>query len=437
MLSGRALPIVLIFSLIFTLVIIFVFTTVPFFKNLLPFETPSAGPVTSGQNVSLEYWGMFESEPVMQTLISKYNETHPGVKITYVDRNFEGDISRYKATLYTRLKGGNGPHIFRVHSTWIPEYIREVSLNNQSIKLEEFRERFYPVAETQCVLTDGRVVCVPLMYDGLALLYNKEMFSALGIGEPETWDEVREAALKLTQRNKNQITVAGITLGTSNNVSYSSDILGLMFLQSGVNVPEGIDTDAATAALTFYTNFVKTDKVWDSSFSESVVAFASQQAAMTFGTSRDVIRVLELNPTMQLGVLPVPQLPDISGGTTTDTWATFWVESVSADASDAEQKASWDFLEWLSQPEQQKMLYTETAKYKKFGFVPANREVQEIVFDNVYLENIAKQAVYSRTSIVADKVGNDSYSNIFKTAITEEDLSEAKEAYIKLMDAQK
>ncbi len=371
----------------------------------------------------------------MQLLISKYNETHPGVKITYVDRNFEGDISRYKATLLTRLKGGNGPHIFRVHSTWIPEYIREVSLNNQSIKLEEFRERFYPVAETQCVLTDGRVVCVPLMYDGLALLYNKEMFSALGIGEPETWDAVREAALKLTQRNKNQITVAGITLGTANNVSYSSDILGLMFLQSGVTVPEGIDTDAATAALTFYSNFVKTDKVWDSSFPDSITAFASQQAAMTFGTSQDILKILAVNPTLQVGVLPVPQLPDISGGTTSDTWATFWVESVSADATDAEQKASWDFLEWLSQPEQQKTLYTETSKYKKFGFVPANREVQEVVFDNVYLENIAKQAVYSRTSIVADKVGNDNYSGIFKTAITDEDLSAAKAAYTKLMNA--
>jgi ABC-type glycerol-3-phosphate transport system substrate-binding protein len=437
MLNGRTLPIVLIFSLIFTVVIIFLFTTVPFLKNLLPFKTPDVSSPTSAQNVSLEYWGMFESPEAMNALISKYNESHPGVKITYVDRNFDGDISTYKNTLLTRLKAGNGPAIFRAHSTWMPEYINEVSLNNQSVKLEEFRERFYPVAETQCVLTDGRVICVPLMYDGLALLYNKEMFSALGIGEPDTWDEVREAALKLTQRgDKDVINVAGLTLGTSNNVDYSTDILGLMFLQSGVTLPDGIDTDAAKAALTFYTNFATTDKVWSSAFADSINVFASQQAAMTFGTTQDILKILEINPTLQLGVLPVPQLPDISGGTTSDTWASFWVESVSADASKEEQKAAWDFLEWMSQPDQQKMLFAETANHKKFGFIPGNREVQEIVADNPYLANIAKQAVYSRTSIISDKVGNDKYSDIFKKMITNieepKNLKDTKDAYKKL-----
>ncbi len=433
MLKARTLPIVLIFSLIFTLVIIFAFTTIPFLKNLLPFKTPDVSVPSSAQNVSIEYWGMFESPDAMNTLIAKYNETHPGVKITYVDRNFDGDMARYKSTLLTRLKAGNGPQIFRAHSTWMPEYINEVSLNNQSVKLEEFRQRFYPVAETQCVLTDGRVICIPLMYDGLALLYNKEMFSALGIGEPDTWDEVREAALKLTQRGANDtINVSGVTLGTSNNVSYASDILGLMFLQSGVAIPEGIDTDRAKEALTFYTSFAREHRVWSVNFSDSLNVFASGQAAMTFGTTQDIIRVLELNPTMQLGVLAVPQLPDISGGTTSDTWASFWVESVSADASKEEQKAAWDFLEWMSQPDQQKMLYTETSKYKKFGFVPGNREAQNVVADNPYLVNMAKQAVYSRTSIISDKVGNDNYSKIFKDMITDEDLEEAKASYLKL-----
>lgn len=410
---------------------------------MLPFETPDGGPITSGQNVTLEYWGMFEEPKVMEKLIAEYNKTHPGVKITYVDRNFEGDISRYKSTLLTRLKGGNGPHIFRAHSTWIPEYIREVSLENQSIKLEEFRERFYPVSETQCVLTDGRVVCVPLMYDGLALFYNKEMFSALGIGEPDTWDEVREAAVKLTQKSVDgkTNTVAGLALGTPDNVSYSTDILGLMFLQSGVTIPDGMDTDSAKAALTFYTDFVNKDQVWSAAFPNSVDAFASQQAAMAFGTSQDIIKVLAINPTMQLGILPVPQLPDISGGTTSDTWATFWVESVSADASAAEQKAAWDFLEWMSQPDQQRMLFTETGNYRKFGFVPANREAQDIVLDNPYLQNIVKQAVYSRTSVISDRVGNDPYANIIKTMIKnvddERNLRKTKEAYTKLINGTK
>jgi multiple sugar transport system substrate-binding protein len=443
MLNGRTLPIVLIFSLIFTVVIIFLFTTVPFFKNLLPFKTLSTGSITSAQNVSLEYWGMFEVPEVMNGLIAKYNETHPGVKITYVDRNFDGDIARYKTTLLTRLKNGSGPQIFRAHSTWIPEYIREVSLNNKSIKLEEFRQRFYPVAETQCVLTDGRVVCIPLMYDGLVLFYNKEMFSALGIDAPETWDEVHDAAVKLTRysgtdRNK-EILVSGIALGTSNNVSYSTDILGLMLMQSGVKVPDGIDTEAAQAALTFYTNFANPskDNVWSSTMGDSIEAFANQKAAMAFGTSQDILEILRVNPTIQLGVLSVPQLPDISGGTTTDTWASFWVESVSADASDAEQKASWDFLNWMSEADQQRTLFTETAKYKKFGFVPGNRELQDEVSKNPYIGNIAKQAIYSKTSIIADKIGNDKYANIFKMLITDGKVKEAKEAYTKLLNSAK
>lgn len=445
--KGRTLPIVLILSVIFTLLLVFVFTSVPFFNNLLPFDTGDGGPIQSGQNVTLEYWGIYEDPEVMESLISKYNETHPGVKINYVDRNFEDDISRYKSTLLTRLNNGDGPDIFRMHSTWTREYINEISLNNRSLELEEFRKRFYPVAETQCVLTDGRVVCIPLTYDGLVLFYNQELFGALGIGEPRTWDEVRDAALKLTQREENgSIRVAGLALGTADNVAYSSDILALMFLQSGIKIPDGIDTDSAAAALTFYTNFVRVDDVWDNSFTDSIEAFASQRAAMAFGTSREIEEILSINPTLQLGILPVPQLPSISGGTTNDTWASFWVESVSKDSSDSKQRAAWDFLEWMSQPEQQLYLYEQSASKYRVPTIPSNREVQSEVLKNPYLNNIVKQAVYSKSSLVADQVGNDRFSVIFKDAINEitgpsarranfrDALEAAKADYLKLLN---
>lgn len=376
------------------------------------------GPAIGSRTVNLEYWGIIESEQVMRPVINKYKTRNPNVNITYIQRSFGDDLGRYKDTLYNRLRAGQGPGIFRIHSTWAPKYVSELAPANNVITNAEISANFYPIAKNQCTTTDWKVLCVPIMYDGLVLLYNREMFLGAGVNEPRTWQDLKDAAQRLTIRDsENRIVRAGIAVGTSNNVRNSSDILGLMLVQSGVAIPDGLDSANAQSAVKFYTDFVKVDRVWDSTQPDSNVAFATQNVAMTFAKSSDILEILELNPTLDIGVLGVPQLPAVNGGLTQDGWASFWVEAVSADLSEPEQQEAWKFLKWLSEPEQQKMIYSEASKYSKFGPAYSISALSADLSENPYLGPMVEQAPYAKTSIISSYSGNDEFVGIINTAI--------------------
>lgn len=375
-------------------------------------------PLAGNKQVNLEYWGIVESEQVMKPVIDKYHSQNPNINITYIRKNFGEDLGRYRDTLLNRLRAGQGPGIFRMHSTWAPRYLSELADSGGVVTKADVTSKFYPIVEDQCTTTAGQVVCIPIMYDGLVLLYNKEMFLGAGVNEPRTWQDVRDAAQRLTIKTKEGNMIrAGVALGTANNVQNASDILGLMLSQSGVNIPDELDGPNAQSALKFYTDFVLVDKVWDADQPNSNVAFATQTVAMTFAKSSDILKILELNPTLDIGVLPVPQLPDVRGGLTEDAWASFWVEAVSNDLSDYEREEAWKFLKWLSEPEQQKMIFNESLKYSRFGPAYSAISLKDELIDNPYLGPLIAGAPNASTSVIADSSGNDEFTAIIREAI--------------------
>lgn len=371
-------------------------------------------PVSNTSDITLEYWGLHIPQQVMAVLIDDYKKIRPSIKIRYTQKRFS-DLHRYKKTLLNQLEGGTGPDIFRAHSTWIPEYFTELSGINPMSKAT-FNDTFYSVAVSECVGTE-KVYCIPIMYDGLALIYNKDMFDEEGLSTPVTWDDVRDSALILARRDKSNLTRGGIALGTPYNVTNSTDILALMMAQSDVKIPDDLDSEAAQSAIRFYTDFATRYKVWDASMPNSLIAFATEDLAMVFATSAQLLDILELNPTMNLGVLTVPQVPTLSGQTTKDSWATFWVETVSADAKDQSQLAAWQFLQWLSQPEQQIKLFNEFSSYRRYGEIYGNKELGVSLKNFSQLGSFIIQAPNATTSVITDSAGNNEQVDVLKKAI--------------------
>jgi ABC-type glycerol-3-phosphate transport system substrate-binding protein len=58
------------------------------------------------------------------------------------------------------------------------------------MSLAQYKETFYPTAYNN-LQVGGQIVGIPLMYDGLALFYNKEMLKTANIEVPRTWAELR------------------------------------------------------------------------------------------------------------------------------------------------------------------------------------------------------------------------------------------------------
>ena len=394
---------------ILILALIVGFTVLWFMNREKP---PSLKPVT------LEYWGINEPESAMNVLIGEYKKSRPNITINYSDRQFDDDLVRYRATLLSRLKETTGPSIFRIHSTWVSKYFSELASSRGELSnASSYKNRFYQIAYDECSSSTGEIYCVPLEYDGLVLLYNLNVFNQAGLQKPVTWEDIRSHAIKLTIRNGDTISRGGLALGTALNVSNSTDVFGLMLAQSGVSIPGGLDTDAAFAALTFYRDFASKDRVWSSSMQNSTLAFSTEKVAMIFAKKADIKKILSINPTLKFGVAEVPQLPGIDGKIKQKDWASLWVEAVSADLDEDQKNAAWDFLNWLSQPDQQKMLFAEALKSDKTGYVYSDKSLKSELKDIPYLFTLAESAPYANTSFITDNSGNDNYSQALKAAI--------------------
>ncbi len=376
--------------------------------------------VDENEKITLYYWGLFEPEEVMLDLIKDYQTLHPNVTIVYTQKKYDDDLDNYKRLLFQRLKAGKGPNIFRIHSTWVFDFLSQMSFDNKAFDVREYKESFYPVMSRQCVSPKGNIVCIPIMYDGLVLYYNKDVFAENNITPPSTWGDLAVVANNLTTLDdRNNILYSGIAMGTANNVDYAPDILALMFEQSNVKVPDDLTSREAQIALQYYVNFTanRHNGVWSSNMPNSRIAFATNRSAMYFGKLADIYAIKRINPTLNIGMAPVPQLPTYSGNTVNKSWASYWVEAVSNDSTEEEQIAAWDFLKWLSEEQQQIKLNQLTKNINGVGNIPSNTKLYNSFRTIKYIGPVLDQAPVAVSTIMSDKSGNSDYTNVFNTMI--------------------
>ena len=410
-------------KLLFTLAIVFI-SLLAVLYLVTNVSLPGNNRPTVASRTEFTYWGINLPVEVIQPLISEYEKSNPNVLIKY-ERKSYADLTEYKKLLAEKLRSGEGPDIFRIHATWSPFLSSEMAINT-SVSKKDFEAAFYRAYRTQCIINE-EVKCIPIMYDGLALAYNKDLFQQSGAGVPVTWEDFRNAAIRITKRDsRNNIIVAGAAIGSTNNVANHSDIISLMLAQSNIKIPDSIDSETAVEVIGYYMNFSKIDRVWSDSLPDSIGAFAEGKVGMVFVKTGDLKTILNLNPSMNLEVISVPQLPLSEGGTTRLTVASSFVETVSTDLSKDEQKLAWDFLNWLSMPEQQTKMFSEYSKYANFGEIPSVKSLDSITKSNEYLQGFIEYADSSSHSYFTTNSGNKEFIDVFNNlaiAIGENDNS--------------
>jgi ABC-type glycerol-3-phosphate transport system substrate-binding protein len=374
---------------------------------------PGSGSVTN-EAVTLSMWGLWENPEVIQELISQYTALHPKVTINYEDRSVLKPLVSYKERVFTRIVESDSPDIVRIHASWIPRMVSGGMLSpmpKSAMNLDTYTETFYPIATDQAVI-GGSVYAMPLYYDGLALVYNRDHFEEVGQQSPPTaWEEFRRLALELSIYSEDTLIRAGAAMGSANNITFYSDILGLMWAQANVDIINGLDSRAAQDALTFYVNFLKEDKVWSSDFPEAAQAFANGQVSMIFVPTWQVLDILAAAPGINLGVAPVPQISAESP----KTWGTFWMEGVSAKSPNA--AVAWDFLKFLTEKEQQLSSFNSSSNYRGFGSPYARRDLSEELALNDYLRPYVLDAPYAKTAEIAARAGNARQEEALKEAV--------------------
>ncbi|KKU17768.1 MAG: extracellular solute-binding protein [Parcubacteria group bacterium GW2011_GWB1_49_7] len=407
--------ITIILGAILGLGLIILLLTRIFGRSGTPVQQGGGATPTPAQQKVLTYWGLWEPSSVLEEVIADYEAANPGVKIDYRVQSHKD----YRERLQTAIASGNGPDIFRYHASWVPMLKADLAVLPSSVmNANEFQSTFYPIAAVQ-LQVDGKLVGLPIMYDGLVLYYNKDILQTAGVEPPATWAELKQLANELTvpadkaERRSSGIQRAGLAIGNTSNVDHFADILALLILQNGGDPAEPAFTEVRDA-LTFYTNFVAEDSVWSSALPNSTVAFARGDAAMMFAPSWRAHEILELNPSLNFATAPLPQLSE-----EVVTWGSYWAEGVNEKS--AYKPEAWSFLKYLTSAEVMKKLYSAQSQVRAFGEPYSRTDLVADLQGDPYVGAVLKDAPHAQgwylSSATHDNGINDNIIDYYRVAV--------------------
>lgn len=324
---------------------------------------------------TLLIWGFEDPPEIWQAIANDYSENAVrSATVEYVKKNRE----TYESELINALASGQGPDIFILKDSWLEKHkdkIAPLPDGELGYRKQDLKTAFADGLAAAIVGEKNELLGVPLAFDTLALFYNRDLFNSANIpSPPEAWDDIADQSKRLTKLSEvGGIRRSGVALGTAANMEHASDILLALIYQSGGNVldPESkksaIKNPATESSLAFYTAFADSTKKtysWNSFFDDSLAAFAKGETAMAFGYSRDVLKIIALNPHLNFDAAPLPQPKNLKNRVTVGRFDLLAVSRISEERTNA-----WNFLLWLKNKDAEK-IYIDAA-----GLPPARRDL--------------------------------------------------------------
>ncbi|MDD3661763.1 MAG: extracellular solute-binding protein [Candidatus Dojkabacteria bacterium] len=359
---------------------------------------------SSGEPVEIVYWGLWEPESHLSSIIEAYEAEHPNVTIRYSQERF----TQYEENVYTRLADPQTtPDIVRINNAWTSKFQDRLSpVPPEIMSVSEYQQTFYSCAQQDFTGSDGYLYAIPLEVDGLALFYNKDLFEQAGVSTPpRDWDTMIETAKKLTVTDTSgTITQAGVALGCSNNINHSADILAALMLQNNVPMTSAdgmqatFNTSRGQDSLTYYTSFVLEHRAWSCGLRNDLEMFAGGKLAMMFAPSWRVFDIINMNPGINFDTAEFPQLV---GNDQPVHFGMYWGDAVSAQS--ANKYEAWQFIAYLSEQESMKKMYAAASQSRAFGEPYSRKDLADELSDAPYVGPFITMAPYYTNWKIGDQ----------------------------------
>lgn len=170
------------------------------------------GQPAVGSKKDLVMWGAWSGDQVgqLQKQLKLYNDSQSDVTVRYVVQD------SLEEKLLTALAGGELPDVVLWDRYNTGSYAAKGALQpiddmvkKDSVDMTKF---FAPAVDEMTY--DNKLYGVPLLVDARVLFYNKTMFKSEGVDSAsiKTWDDLENAAIKLTKRDGGKLSQAGLSL---------------------------------------------------------------------------------------------------------------------------------------------------------------------------------------------------------------------------------
>ncbi|PLR77044.1 ABC transporter substrate-binding protein [Bacillus sp. V3-13] len=166
----------------------------------------SSDSASSGdkEKTTINVWGMGEEAKSLPKIADQFEKENPDIEVKV--QAIPWDQAHNK--LLTAVASKKGPDVLQMGTSWIPEFASAGALLDLTPHLEEYPEfaadNFYE-GSIETTKFEDKVVGVPWYVDTRVLYYRKDLLEEAGYSEaPKTWDELRAAAKKLSERGDNK-----------------------------------------------------------------------------------------------------------------------------------------------------------------------------------------------------------------------------------------
>lgn len=292
----------------------------------------------------------------IEELTNAYVADHDDVNIEAI---YAGSYQDTVAKALTAARGGNAPHLSVILSVDMFTLYDEdlIAAFDDFATLDDDRawlNSFYP-AFMENSMIDGKTYGIPFQRSTPVMYWNKEAFAAAGLDPetpPATWDEAIEMGKTLTKTDANgNVTQWGMRIPSSGfpywlfqGLTTQNDVI----LANADGNETYFDDPKVVEALEYLVSLSQDHKVMAPGIIEwgaTPKAFFEGQTAMMWTTTGNLTNVRQ-NAPFDFGVAMLPAKVRRGAPTGGGNFYLF------KGASDAETKAAFDFIKWISQPEQ-------------------------------------------------------------------------------------
>lgn len=332
-------------------------------------STEQALDSASDGKVQVEFWNALtgENEKVLKGFVDEFNKQSDDVEVKMVS---QGDYWENGTKLQASIAAKNQPDLTMLEVTQVSQFASFGALANIDSYVSEEKQKDFLEGLMKESKYDGKTVSVPLNRSTPLLYVNKEMCEAVGLDPegPKNWDELKEYATKLTNKESGVVGLAvpidiwfyealiyqqgGEMIDSNNKVAFNNEkgIKALklwqdMMKEGIMQLPAGEGYDA-----------------WDTAKD----AFINGKAGMTFQSTASLSGILEQtegNFTVNTAFLP---------GDTTYGVPTGGANIVIMEGSSEEEKqAAGEFIEFMTDKENVVKFSMET------GYMPITSSALE------------------------------------------------------------
>ena len=344
---------------------------------------PAAQPAAKSSQVELT-WLSHIYEPwnnALSALAMQYMSQNPDVKIVY-SSVLHADLN---AKIVTALEAKQAPTIMGIYGPWMPQLVGGNQLAAATDDVIADLDANFPAVMKESATYDGKVYGY-VQHIGIPLpIINTDLYEQGGVQPPTTYDELLAANDKLNKKDGDTWSQFGTTLASTKSGSWNViDFSALLFSYGGTYLTDDLkqaafNSDAGMQAAEIYAQLAHADAPSEADL------FSVGKTAMIWSGPWQKSSIVQTNPNLKFkALLPMKG----SAGQVQGSYMWFW--AVSQYASPEEQKAAWDFLKWLSAPEQY------AAVYRNVGLLPITKKLPDELKDDEWAQTYSEGLNYAR-----------------------------------------